>query len=99
MTPSEAFSALSIGASALKFFPAEMIPPPAIAAMRAVLPKNALIAAVGGINSDRMSHYRRAGADAFGLGSALFKPEYPMEEIARRAREFISAASALEARK
>lgn len=98
MTPSEAFTALAIGAAVLKFFPAEMIPPPAVAAMRAVLPNNAQVAAVGGITADRMSLYRRAGADAFGLGSALFKPEYPVEEIAQRAKEFVSAASALETR-
>lgn len=49
MTPSEAFAALEIGASVLKFFPAEMIPPTAIAAMRAVLPKDDVVAAVGGI--------------------------------------------------
>lgn len=95
MTPSEAFAALDIGAQVLKFFPAEMIPPKAIAAVRAVLPRDALVAAVGGITPDGMAAYRTAGTDAFGLGSALFKPDYTLEEIARRAKQFVEAAAGL----
>jgi 2-dehydro-3-deoxyphosphogalactonate aldolase len=91
MTPSEAFEALEIGACVLKLFPAEMIPPKAVAAMRAVLPRDALVAAVGGITPDRI-----AGTDAFGLGSALFKPDYALDEIAQRAKRFVHAAAVLE---
>lgn len=98
MTPSEAFAALDIGAQVLKFFPAEMIPPKSIAAMRAVLPQDAMVAAVGGITPDGMAAYRNAGTDAFGLGSALFKPDYPLDDIARRARQFFDAALHLETR-
>lgn len=98
MTPSEAFAALDIGASVLKFFPAEMIPPKAISAMRAVLPSDALVAAVGGITPEGMGPYRKAGTDAFGLGSALFKPDYALDDIARRAKQFTEAVAALEER-
>ena len=91
MTPSEAFRALELGASALKFFPAEMVPPKAIAALRAVLPQKALIAVVGGITPDNMAAYHSAGANGFGLGSALFKPEYALDDIRLRAREFATA--------
>lgn len=98
MTPTEAFAALEIGARVLKFFPAEIIPPKAIAAMRAVLPPEAIVAAVGGITPEGMAPYRKAGADAFGLGSALFKPGYAQEDIARRAKGFVEAAAALEDR-
>ncbi|MEQ8306115.1 MAG: 2-dehydro-3-deoxy-6-phosphogalactonate aldolase [Hoeflea sp.] len=91
MTPSEAFAALEIGASVLKFFPAEMIPPTAIAAMRAVLPKDAVVAAVGGISPDSMALYRAAGVDGFGLGSALFKPGYTLADIRKRAQAFTDA--------
>ena len=91
MTPSEAFTALDVGASVLKIFPAEMVPPPAIAAMRAVLPRDAVIAAVGGITPQTMAPYRAAGVDGFGLGSALFKPDYSLDEIAKRARAFVAA--------
>ena len=91
MTPSEAFAALGLGASVLKFFPAEMVPPKAIAAMRAVLPQDAVVAAVGGISPDNMAQYRAAGVNGFGLGSALFKPVYTLDEIRRRARAFTDA--------
>lgn len=90
MTPTEAFSALEIGASILKFFPAEMVPPKAISAMRAVLPKEAVVAAVGGITPENMADYRTAGADSFGLGSALFKPTYTTSEIQERAQKFMN---------
>ena len=88
MTPSEAFSALDIGASVLKFFPAEMVPPTAIASMRAVLPANAVVAAVGGITPETIAPYHAAGAAGYGLGSALFKPGYTLDDIGRRARAF-----------
>ncbi len=95
MTPTEAFGALSLGAAVLKFFPAELVPPKAISAMRAVLPPQAVVAAVGGITPDTMGDYYRAGSDSFGLGSALFKPSYAVEEIADRARSFVAAYAEL----
>jgi 2-dehydro-3-deoxyphosphogalactonate aldolase len=96
MTPTEAIAALDIGAQVLKLFPSEMIPPKAVTAMRAVLPREALIAAVGGITPESMAAYRTGGTDAFGLGSALFKPDYTLEDIALRARRFVAAAVDLE---
>ncbi|WP_226688651.1 2-dehydro-3-deoxy-6-phosphogalactonate aldolase [Ruegeria arenilitoris] len=95
MTPSEAFTALDIGASVLKFFPAEMVPPAAIAAMRAVLPADAVVAAVGGITPDTMASYHAAGVDGYGLGSALFKPSYTLDDIGGRARAFTSVLEEL----
>lgn len=95
MTPTEAFAALDIGASVLKFFPAEIVPPSAISAMRAVLPKSAFVAAVGGIAPDTMAPYLAAGTDGFGLGSALFRPDYSLEDISTRAQAFVSALEEL----
>ena len=95
MTPTEAFTALEYGASLLKIFPAELVPPTAIAAMRAVLPQDTLIAAVGGINPDTMGAYHAAGVDGFGLGSALFKPDYTLNDIAQRAQAFNNALEEL----
>lgn len=96
VTPSEAFAALDLGAAILKIFPAEMVPPPAIAAMRAVLPRETVIAAVGGITPDTMNPYHAAGVNGFGLGSALFKPSYHLDEIAARAKDFVAAWKRLE---
>ena len=59
--------------------------------MRAVLPKDALLAVVGGITPETMNDYRKAGADSFGLGSALFKPSYDMSELKVRSETFVTA--------
>lgn len=91
LTPTEAFDALRLGASVLKFFPAELVPPGAISAMRAVLPKETIIATVGGITPATMEDYHRAGSNGFGLGSALFRPEYTLDEIRSRAEAFVAA--------
>ncbi len=90
-TPTEAFSALDSGAALLKLFPAEIIPPSAVRAMRAVLPADTLIAMVGGITPDAMGDYLTSGANSFGLGSALFKPGYGLDELRQRAMSFVSA--------
>jgi 2-dehydro-3-deoxyphosphogalactonate aldolase len=91
-TPSEAFAALAAGADALKLFPAEMITPAVLRSMRAVLPKSARLIPVGGITLDNISAYRQAGADAFGIGSALFKPGMSVAQVARAATKFAKAA-------
>lgn len=95
-TVSEAFAALEAGAAALKLFPAEMIPPAAVKAMRAVLPRQTRLLPVGGIDPARMAAYRQAGADGFGLGSALYRPGQPAETTGARARDFMAAWRALE---
>jgi len=84
-TPSEAFAALAAGAAALKLFPAEMIPPAAVKAVRAVLPPSTRLLPVGGISLDNLDAYRRAGADGFGIGSSLYQPGVDVQEVRRRA--------------
>ena len=86
LTPTEAFTALDAGADAIKIFPAEMASPKVIKAMRAVLPKEAKLIIVGGVNADNMQDFLSAGADGFGVGSALFKPGTP-ESAVRSAAE------------
>jgi 2-dehydro-3-deoxyphosphogalactonate aldolase len=90
-TPTEAFAALKAGADGIKIFPAEAIPPAVVKAWRAVLPKDAIVVPVGGIKPDNMKPYVDAGANGFGLGSALFTPSMPAEEIGRNARNFAAA--------
>jgi 2-dehydro-3-deoxyphosphogalactonate aldolase len=80
-TPTEAFAALDAGATGLKLFPAEMIPPAAVKAMRAVLPASTLLFPVGGIDASNMAAYVAAGANGFGIGSALYKPGRSAAEI------------------
>jgi 2-dehydro-3-deoxyphosphogalactonate aldolase len=94
-TPTEAFAALRAGADAIKIFPAEAIPPQVVKAWRAVLPKDALVIPVGGITPDTMKAYVDAGANGFGLGSALFTPSLSVAEVGAKARAFASTWSQL----
>ncbi len=91
MTPSEAFSALALGADGLKLFPADAIGPVGLKALRSVLPKGqALVFPVSGITTDVMEAWHVAGADGLGIGSSLFKPGYSNQEIGDRARAFVA---------
>ncbi len=90
-TPTEAFAALDAGAHGLKLFPAEMVSPATVKALRAVLPKNAALMPVGGITPDNMAAYRRAGASGFGLGSALYAPGRSAEQVRLAAQNFVNA--------
>jgi 2-dehydro-3-deoxyphosphogalactonate aldolase len=94
-TPTEAFASLKAGADAIKIFPAEAIPPQIVKAWRAVLPKHAIVLPVGGIKPETMASYMVAGADGFGLGSALFTPAMAIDEIGQNARRFAQAWHAL----
>lgn len=89
-TLSEAFAALKAGAAGLKLFPAEMIPPAAVKAMRSVLPADAKLLPVGGVNADTMPRYWQAGANGFGMGQSLYRPGQTAEETATRAADFIA---------
>ncbi|MCC2673444.1 MAG: 2-keto-3-deoxy-phosphogalactonate aldolase [Ramlibacter sp.] len=91
MTPSEAFTALGAGATALKLFPAEAIAPAAVKAMRAVLPAQVQLLPVGGIAPATMAGYRAAGASGFGIGSAVYKPGMDAAAVAASARAFADA--------
>ena len=90
-TPSEAFAALDAGAHGLKLFPAEMISPATVKALRAVLPKDAALMPVGGITPDNMASYRSAGASGFGLGSALYAPGRSGVKVQEMAQAFVRA--------
>ena len=74
MTPTEALAAIDAGARDLKFFPASLLGPDGIRAIRAVLPGDVRIYAVGGVGADDFAAYAAAGVYGFGLGSSLFKP-------------------------
>lgn len=92
-TPTEAFAALQAGATGLKLFPAEAIPPAAVKALRAVLPADTLLLPVGGIGTGNLPAYLAAGADGFGIGSALYHPGVAAAEVAVKARAFVQACA------
>jgi 2-dehydro-3-deoxyphosphogalactonate aldolase len=93
MTASEAFAALDAGAAGLKLFPAEMATPPVVKALRAVLPTSTLLLPVGGITPGNMQAYLNAGANGFGIGSALYKPGFDAATVAQNATTFIAACA------
>ncbi|HZF79058.1 MAG TPA: 2-dehydro-3-deoxy-6-phosphogalactonate aldolase, partial [Rubrivivax sp.] len=86
-----AFAALRAGAHALKLFPAEGSSPAALRALATVLPAGTPLWPVGGIEPQHLTPWRAAGATGFGIGGALFKPEFGLDEIERRARAFVQA--------
>jgi 2-dehydro-3-deoxyphosphogalactonate aldolase len=90
-TPSEGFAALAAGADALKLFPAELLTPPVLKALRAVFPPQVLFLPVGGITPQNLASYRAAGASGFGLGSALYKPGMTPQQVSVQARAFVAA--------
>jgi 2-dehydro-3-deoxyphosphogalactonate aldolase len=91
MTATEAFAALETGATGLKLFPAEMISPAVVRALRAVLPADTRLLPVGGITPENISSYLNAGANGFGIGSALYKPGITATEVQASAMNFIAA--------
>lgn len=90
MTASEAFAALEAGAAGLKIFPAEMITPAVVKALRAVLPPATVVLPVGGITLENMRSYLAAGASGFGIGSALYKPSMTVQQVSASAIKFIA---------
>ena len=90
-SPTEALLAARAGASSLKFFPASVLGAAGITAIRAVLPPDVMIAAVGGVSDQNFAEYVRAGIRAFGLGSSLYKPGMTAADVAIRARVTIEA--------
>jgi 2-dehydro-3-deoxyphosphogalactonate aldolase len=90
-TPTEAFAALAAGADALKFFPAELIGTTGIKAMKAVLPKDVPVLAVGGANESNFADYIQIGCAGFGIGSNIYKPGMSAAEIGQRAATLVAA--------
>lgn len=94
-TATEAFAALHAGADGLKLFPAETTTPAHVKALKAVLPPEVPVFAVGGVTPETMTPWIDAGAQGFGLGSALFKPGMAPGAVGDKARAFAAAWAAL----
>lgn len=94
-TPSEGFAALDAGADSLKLFPAEQLGPAVVKAWRAVFPKELALLPVGGITPDNMGPYLAAGANGFGLGSALYKPGLSAAQVSANAQAFAAGWAAV----
>lgn len=93
-TATEAFSAIRAGATQLKLFPAATYGPRHLQALKAVLPSGVGVLPVGGVGAADIPGWLAAGAAGFGFGSELFRPEYDLPEIERRARQLMQALRA-----
>ncbi len=99
LTPTEIAKMHACGADAVKIFPAEMVAPAIIKALRAVLPATLPLLPVGGINLENMTAYLEAGANGFGLGSALYRPEDSAASVAKNAATYVQHMKELSATK
>jgi 2-dehydro-3-deoxyphosphogalactonate aldolase len=92
--PTEAFALLQAGADAIKLFPAEVLGPPMLLALRAVLPKSAMVIPVGGIGVDQAAPWMAAGALGLGVGSSVYKPGDDARMVEAKARALVAAVRA-----
>src|SRR3954452_4574581 len=92
-TPSEAFTAIRAGATALKLFPAENATPAVLKAQMAVIPKEVPIFVVGGIKPHNMRPWLDAGASGFGLGGGLYVPSQSPAETLAKALAYVAGLS------
>lgn len=90
-SPTEAFAALQAGATGLKLFPGDMAGPKGLKAMRAVLPPSTQVFAVGGAGPANFAEWIAAGADGFGIGSALYKPGIEPAHVGANAKAIVAA--------
>ena len=95
LTPTECFAALGAGATGLKIFPSFLMGAEGLRAIRAVLPAQAQVYAVGGVGPSNFAEWRSAGASGFGIGTALYAPGLSATEVSAKARALVSAWDAL----
>lgn len=96
-TATEALLAAKSGAAALKFFPASVLGPNGISAIKAILPPHLPLGAVGGVSDANFADYWKVGVRAFGLGTSLYKPGDEVSLIRERAVKNVAAYDALTA--
>jgi 2-dehydro-3-deoxyphosphogalactonate aldolase len=92
--PTEAFALLQAGADAIKLFPAEVLGPPMLKALRAVLPKDTNVIPVGGIGPEQIAPWKAAGASGFGIGTSIYKPGDDAQAVSAKARALVAAIAA-----
>ena len=91
LSPSECFAALKAGADGLKIFPCSVLGPAGVKAIRAVLPPETIIYAVGGAGPANFADWIAAGVNGFGIGTALYQPGHSAAQLRQAADDIVRA--------
>lgn len=94
LTPTECFAGLKAKADGLKIFPAFKLGVDGLKAIRAVLPHQTQMFAVGGVGPEDFGLWLQAGVNGFGLGSALYRAGDSPEAVAKAAQLAVLAYDA-----
>jgi len=73
-SPTEIVQAWEMGATMVKIFPADSVGPGFIRSLKGPYPQLRLMP-TGGVDLTTLEAYAKAGAEAFGVGGPLFRPE------------------------
>jgi 2-dehydro-3-deoxyphosphogalactonate aldolase len=97
MTPTEALAAVAAGADALKIFPASVVGVDFARILKAVLPREVPLYAVGGVAPANLAAYAGRGWAGFGLGGELYRPGQSATDTEAKAAAFRRAWEGLRA--
>lgn len=91
LSPTECFAALKAGADGLKIFPCSVLGPSGVKAIRAVLPPETSVYAVGGAGPANFADWIAAGVNGFGVGTALYQPGHSVAQVRQAAVDIVRA--------
>jgi 2-dehydro-3-deoxyphosphogalactonate aldolase len=91
LSPTECFAALKAGADGLKIFPCSVLGPSGVKAIRAVLPPETSVYAVGGAGPANFADWIAAGVNGFGIGTALYQPGHSVAQVRQAAVDIVRA--------
>ena len=91
LSPTECFAALKAGADGLKIFPCSVLGPSGVKAIRAVLPPETSVYAVGGAGPANFADWIAAGVNGFGIGTALYQPGHSVAQVRHAAVDIVRA--------
>lgn len=97
-TATDVFAALRAGARHLKIFPADALGTAVLRAWSAVVPAGTAFLPVGGITTETLPEWIRAGAAGAGIGTFLYAPGRDAEEVRTTAVGLVRAASGAQQR-
>ncbi len=90
-TPSEIYQAIDAGADVVKIFPCVGVDIAYVKAIRAIVPKDQALYAVGGVTSQNLHQFIAAGCQGAGLGSDLYRAGQAVSVTAKMAQDFVKA--------